>query len=425
MHVGAGRGNVAQGGHAELAPVAMQWLYVARPRRRGLLGIVVVAPEQIERACTQSGDAAVPAGVHPARLGEEGHADIVELAVGEVRPVMAGGAPSLADEDLQPSLRGRRIARRSTPCRRVPARRGKHRRRSARWRWSPGTPPAPWPTLTRTSSGESAVGAEPKSSRVSRGGACVGRQALAHQLGRGTELLCVEDRTQALRPQAVGGPRPAEPAVQPQVGERDGVAVRAGEADAAVAAVGESSRGVVARHARALAVDRQPRVREQLSAESDGHWVARDAVAGIAREDRRPGSMRQDRRTLIIAEGDRRLRLDREARTGGSERQAAGDGRRPHGFRSTSCDSRVRRSPCTRSNVSRHRPGMCSIRPVTRNRSGASCVRRWPIVHAVPVRRHLRVEDDLASQPPPRAPGRRSPPPQRTGPTLSRSGSHR
>jgi hypothetical protein len=43
-------------------------------------------------------------------LGEVGHADIVELTVGEVGAEMADRAAAVADEDLQAALRRQRIA---------------------------------------------------------------------------------------------------------------------------------------------------------------------------------------------------------------------------------------------------------------------------------------------------------------------------
>ena len=195
-------------------------------------------------------------------------------------------------------------------------------------------------------------------------------------LRRRPELLVVQDRADAVRPQAVGGARPAKPAVEAQVGERDGVAVDAGEADAPLAAVGEGARRVVTGGAGALAVSGEARVEEQLPPERDRGRVAGDAIAGVAIERRRPRPVRQDRRALGVAEGGGRLvsrhqGADQRAATGDRQRGKAGDGGGGfHGFRVMSRVSRVRLSPWNRSNVSRQVPGMCSISPVKRKRPG-------------------------------------------------------
>ena len=101
------RRDVAQRRHAELAPVAVLGLDVPGRRRRWpARGIVVVGAEQVERARPQRGDAAVAALVDAALLGEVGHADVVELAVGEVGAEVAGACSwPLPTKILQAALR--------------------------------------------------------------------------------------------------------------------------------------------------------------------------------------------------------------------------------------------------------------------------------------------------------------------------------
>ncbi len=111
------------------------------------------------------------------------------------------------------------------------------------------------------------------------------RRARAH-------LPRVEDRADALRPQAVVRAVPAEPALQPHVGEARRVAV--GERDAARArlAVGPVALRQVAARARLLAVGRQPPLEEQPLAELDRVLVPGHAVRGIGPERRRPRPVR-------------------------------------------------------------------------------------------------------------------------------------
>ena len=145
VHVRRGHGDVAQRRHAELAPVAVLRLHVPRRRAVALRRIVVVAAEQVERAGPQRRDAAVAALVDAARLGEVGHADVVELAVGEVR--RRSGRPCTGPcrrRSCRPALRRRRDSAPWPAGRRARARRGNRRTACARSRWSPGTPPAPW-----------------------------------------------------------------------------------------------------------------------------------------------------------------------------------------------------------------------------------------------------------------------------------------
>ena len=95
--------------------------------------------------------------------------------------------------------------------------------------------------------------------------------------------FCVHDRVDALRPQAVGGAGPAEPAIEPEIGERDGVAVDQRAASAARLAVGERFCRIMAGRARLPAIDGQARVEEQPAAQRNGVRIARIAVAGIGR----------------------------------------------------------------------------------------------------------------------------------------------
>ena len=186
--------------------------------------------------------------------------------------------------------------------------------------------------------------------------------AVAHELRRRPELLGVEDRADALRPQAVGGARPAEPAVEAQVGERDGVAVDAGEADAALAAVGEGARRVVAGGARALAVARTRRVSKNSCRPSAmAAALPETRLLGSRVERRRPRPVRQDRRALGVAEGGRRLVSRHQAPTSAPPLAIASAARPAmavggfHGFRVMSCVRRVRLSPWNE--VERQPPG--------------------------------------------------------------------
>src|SRR5688572_13415369 len=61
----------------------------------------------------------MPARVHPPGRDEEADAGIGELAVGEMRPEVAGAAIALADEDLQPAPGLFRVARGSVARERV------------------------------------------------------------------------------------------------------------------------------------------------------------------------------------------------------------------------------------------------------------------------------------------------------------------
>ena len=284
---------------------------------------------------------------------------------------MAGGASALADEDLQASLRRGRIAGHGHPV--APLERIAEfveRRAARRYGLLEGCQGLGH--IDQHGIGRVRRERRAEQSCVGRGDGCIGGQPLAYQLGRRPELLLVEHRADALRPEAVGSPGPAEPAVEPEVGERDGVAVDAGEPDAAVAAVGKEAGRIVAGRARAPAVAGEARVREQLLAERNGGGVAGDTVARVERSRLRPGPMRQDGRSLHLAELYRRLGFRRQRRAAGDRQRGKGSdsGERPHGPSVTSCVRRVRVSPWTRSNVSRHVPAMCSISPVTRNRPG-------------------------------------------------------
>ena len=98
------------------------------------------------------------------------------------------------------------------------------------------------------------------------------RRAPAH-------LARVEDRPDALRPQAVVGAVPAEPAPVAHVEQARRVAVDLGEAEGARAAVLPGAERHVAGRAQHLAGRRQPRLEEQALAQLDRLRVARGAVA--------------------------------------------------------------------------------------------------------------------------------------------------
>src|SRR5918993_2652072 len=120
MHVWSGLRHVAQSRHAPLAEIAVLQFYVLRSRGRTFRRIVVEAAHEAERIVLELLDSGMPARVHTSRCDEERDAGIGELAVGEMRPEVAGAAVALADEDLQPALGGFRIAGRLSAREGVP-----------------------------------------------------------------------------------------------------------------------------------------------------------------------------------------------------------------------------------------------------------------------------------------------------------------
>src|SRR5882724_9976892 len=104
----------------------------------------------------------------------------------------------------------------------------------------------------------------------------------------------IEERPDALRPQAVVGAVPAEPAAEADIEHARGVAVHLLEPDAARPAVLEAAEGHVAGRAQHRARAREARLEEQALAERGRLGLPRDAVARIARELRRPGAVTEN-----------------------------------------------------------------------------------------------------------------------------------
>src|SRR3990170_443316 len=115
VHVRRGLRHVAQTWHAPLAEIAVLRLDVARPGGRAPGRIVVEPAEQVVGVALQSLDSLMPTRIHLSTADEKTDAGVGELAVGEMRPEVAGGAIALADEDAQSFLRRLRVfAERST-----------------------------------------------------------------------------------------------------------------------------------------------------------------------------------------------------------------------------------------------------------------------------------------------------------------------
>src|ERR1043166_3954202 len=98
VHVRCGQCSVPQRRHAELAEVALLLRHMGRALSSAARGIVVVRPQQIEPAVLELPDALVAAGIDPAGRGKKRDADVVEFAVGEVRPEVTDIAGALAYE---------------------------------------------------------------------------------------------------------------------------------------------------------------------------------------------------------------------------------------------------------------------------------------------------------------------------------------
>src|SRR5260221_9796759 len=111
VHIRRGLRDVPERGHLELAEIAMLERHLPRFHRARARLVVVVAAEQVERIRRQLTDAAMAARIH-AIAREEGDAGVMELAVREGRPEMAGAAVAAANEDPQAALGRDRVARR-------------------------------------------------------------------------------------------------------------------------------------------------------------------------------------------------------------------------------------------------------------------------------------------------------------------------
>ena len=388
VHVRRGQRGIAQPGHLELAigldgerdpPGAL-------PGRA--LAIVAEAAQQREPACPHRLDAVVAPPVETSVGAAHRDADLVELAVAELRSEVAQAALAAADEQPQSAFRRFRIAGLYRP---VAARQriaeiverraaGDQRRLERRQRLA--------------DVGEHLV-------VLGRGGrlaehlpvAAFEVRLAAHQRGHmalGTAHLAgVGERAQAGRPQAVGRSRPAEPAIETRVGHARRVALGVAQAGGGRAPIGPLELGHMAACAGDRPAARQAGVEEQPLSEGGGQRGCADPVARIWQPTRWPRTVLQDLRNLVWREG-------RSRSEGGSVRgRAEGSGRdgckhsrraschaqpRPSGGHAaqchaqpsvhrtiTACVARSALSPSLRtSNISSQLPGMWNSRPSAR-----------------------------------------------------------
>ena len=144
--------------------------------------------------------------------------------------------------------------------------------------------------------------------RVEAGEAGVGADHRRHVLGARAHLARVEDRLNALRPEAVRASVPREPAVMRRVQDGGGIALERRQSLRSCAGRRSTrAAGIVTACARHRAADRQAPVEEEPLAERNGRGIARCAVALIACGRRRPGTVLQHAAELGRREG-RRLR---------------------------------------------------------------------------------------------------------------------
>ena len=212
-------------------------------------------------------------------------------------------------------------------------------------------------------------------------------------LGARAHFARIDDRLQALRPEAVGAPVPREPALEPDVQERGRVAVERREAQRLLAAIGPAAIGNVAGGAAHRAGRGQPGLEEEALPQGDGGRLARHAIARVALRALWPSAVRQNapdlpgleietarRRHLGGARaGVARPRIERqEDRAGGQRREHGHDDphgpspRRqddPHGpsprvhSRSIAASRRSVRPPRSTSKSRCQRPGMWKSSP--------------------------------------------------------------
>src|SRR5262249_21727306 len=167
------------------------------------------------------------------------------------------------------------------------------------------------------------------------------------------QLARIEDRVDALRPQAVVRAVPAEPVVVAHVDDAGRVAIDFLEAHGARQAVAPVALGQVAMRAGDLAVHGESPLEEQALAEVDRAAVSRDAVARIVRPGRRPRTVRLDFSRFLVGDGRR------ERRRAQKEKEEKGA---LHSSRMV-CAARSTESLARSSNTSSHFPAMCIIRP--------------------------------------------------------------
>ncbi len=104
--IGHGQYQVAQRRHLELAERRLLERGLARVHGAGARLVIVVRAQQVETALQHRPHAREASRVRLAGRRGFGQAGAEELAAGEIGAGMAVGAAALADEDLQPALRG-------------------------------------------------------------------------------------------------------------------------------------------------------------------------------------------------------------------------------------------------------------------------------------------------------------------------------
>ena len=254
MHIRRGSGGVAQAWHAEFAPVLRGQPDVAGEARRGAELVVIERAEQVETVFAQKLDTAVAALVDPARLREMGQADIVKFAIGEIGTEMTEIAAALADKQFEAAPGGFRVAgdaRRIFRCERV-AERIERRlpgydsflKRGERFG-----------DIDHDGLRLMGGGCRAKDLPVAIGKRRCGCQPGFQGRGRHAQFPRIQDRRDALRPQAVRFTVPAEPPVQPHVEQRRGIAVDTGDAETAWDAVGKRKIFLMAGRATPLPAD--------------------------------------------------------------------------------------------------------------------------------------------------------------------------
>src|SRR5258705_12140270 len=101
--------------------------------------------------------------------------------------------------------------------------------------------------------------------------------------GRRRQLAGIDDWTQALGPQAVGGAVPAIPALPAQIHDRWRVAIELGHSDPAPKVIGPVALGNVAACAGLRAAGGETLIEEQDRAELDRVRFSRDTVGQVLR----------------------------------------------------------------------------------------------------------------------------------------------
>jgi len=126
--------------------------------------------------------------------------------------------------------------------------------------------------------------------------------------GAGAHLARIEQRADALRPQAVVAAVPAVPAIKADVHHGRRVAVDRLEAEAARPCVLEVAEGDVAGGAEHRAGAGETRLEEQALAERDRLGLAGDAVARILARCRRPGTVSENPLSFFVGKDDQLAR---------------------------------------------------------------------------------------------------------------------